>query len=76
MKKEETIFLELTPKETMILSEMLGTYCWTKGPYGDDVRNIYLALDEVYHAFEHVELAMTVTQFGPVNCQTIWLDKV
>ena len=74
MSEEPTIIFELTPQEAAILSEMLGTYCWTKGPYGQKVREMYLALDEVYPSFQHVKGASTVTEFGLLSCDAIWLD--
>ena len=76
MSEEPTIVLELTPQEAMLLSEMCATYSWNKGPYGELIRSLYFTLDEVYSAFEHVKLATTVTEFGALACNKIWLDDV
>ena len=76
MSEEPTIIFELTPTEAMILSEMLGTYSWNKGPYGETVRAMYFSLDDVASSFEHVKLATTVTEFGALACNKIWLDDI
>ena len=76
MSEEPTIIFELTPQEAMILSEMLGTYCWTKGPYGETIRSMYFALEEVSPSFEHIKIANTVTEFGALACNKIWLDHI
>lgn len=74
MSDGTTIVLEMTPEEAMILSEMLATYSWVKGPYGETIRSMYFALDDVSSSFEHVERAVTVTEFGPLMFNKIWLD--
>lgn len=73
MSEDTTIVLELTPKEAMILSEMLGTYSWTKGPHGEAVRDMYIALDEVSSSFDKCPRAITVTEFGILGYNAIWL---
>ena len=76
MSEEPTIIFELTPQEAMLLSEMLATYSWNKGPYGELIRSMYFTLDEVYSSFEHIKPATTVTEFGALACNKIWLDHI
>lgn len=74
MSEEPTIIFELTPKEAAILSEMLGAYSWNKGPYGQLVCEMYWALNDVCQAFEHIDSPDTVTEFGLLGDDSIWLD--
>lgn len=71
---EPTIILELTPQEAALIFEMSVTYSWTRGPYGERVRDLYHALRAVeYLMRDHLNI-QTVTQFGELDPGAIWLD--
>jgi len=76
MKREPTIYLELTPREAAVIYDFVLTADWSRGPYGPELKAIYDALTGVGTAFRLYEPTLRLSCTDQyVDLNEIYMDE-
>lgn len=69
---EETIILELTPREAALILELTGIISWTQGSYRKEAESICRALESIDESL--LPNPCTYTSFGYLEPGAVWVD--